>query len=671
MRCIRISLLFVAELVLLYSCAYGIASAKPVQWTPELIQVAESTRGPSDSMRIRLLKMPPKTLEFLSLELDEIDVTPMVTVEGNVLVFTPPQPLAYGQHQLRLVEYGKDGSINERGQWSFELRKSSLFRDAQLNGNVVVRGSYRVSDSGLIDAPDRAQADGAGQFYGSAENENWRASGAMSVIANSQSNIRPFDLGQYLISADSGMFGFNLGDHSIGPDSMLLQSFGRRGISVSATMPGNKATFTGFSMSTRNAHGLGVSDNANPVNGVVATVQPIPDNPDALALMGTYVNGESEGQNWGPATSGGIANSIVADSNLLQHRLRMRGEYATSSYDFDGNAGPLAPIDGHAYSGLVTYAPWSDKIILNQAFQWNMGLEKRLISSYFRSPSNPGAISDRDMVRAFTGINWYGLDVQANAGKETDNVDNIPLIPSTVTQQRSGALSFFPIDNNALQANGQPAAPRWYGQPSFNASFMSLNREFVQLNGIAYNAPTHSTYNTVVGANFQYATWNWGLIQSWVRDRGYDLDMTPYSLVSSTRLQGNFLLFEKLGFGVNAFNDSVNYVDAGIQSNGIGGGLNLSYPFTDKVSTSMSYSVRHGWQTDGAYDNVTSDITAAINWALSNPSGIKPGVALSMDGSFHDVSNGNTIPLQIQQGIAMNQMYQLFVRLSFSWAPGY
>lgn len=668
---IRISLLFVAELALLYFGASGTASAKQVQWTPELIQIAEGTRGPSDSVRIRLVKIPPKTLEFLSLELDEIDVTPMVTVESNVLVFTPPQPLAYGQHQLRLVEYGKDGSINERGQWSFELRKSLLFRDAQLNGNVVVRGSYRVSDSGLSDPPDRAQADGAGQFYGSAENENWRASGAMSVIANSQSNIRPFDLGQYLFSADSGMFGFNLGDHSIGPDSMLLQSFGRRGISVSATMPGNKATFTGFSMSTRNAHGLGVSDNANPVNGVVATVQPIPDNLDALALMGTYVNGESEGQNWGLATSGGIANSIVADSNLLQRRLRMRGEYATSSYDFDGNAGPLAPIDGHAYSGLVTYAPWSDKIIFNQSFQWNMGLEKRLISSYFRSPSNPGAVSDRDMVRAFTGINWYGLDVQVNAGKETDNVDNIPLIPSTVTQQRSGAISFFPIENNTSQTNGQAAELRWYGQPSFNASFMSLNREFVQLNGNAYNEPTHSTYNTVVGANFQYATWNWGLMQSWVRDRGYDLDMTPFSLISSTRLQGNFLLFEKLGFGINAFNDSVNYVDAGIQSNGIGGGLNLSYPFTDKVSTSMSYSVRHGWQTDGTYDNVTSDITAAINWALSNPSGIKPGVALSMDGSFHDVSNGNAIPLQIQQGIAMNQMYQLFVRLSLSWAPGY
>jgi len=668
MHYMRISILFLAELSLVYFGTHCAAWAKQTPWTPEFMQTTSSTRGPLDPVRIRLAKLPPKTLEFLSLELDEIDVTQMVTMEGDIAVFTPPQPLAYGDHQLRLIENGKDGSISERGQWSFELRKSERFRDSQANGNVIVKGSYRVSEQGISNAPDRLQADGAGQFYGSAENENWHASGALSVIANSQSQIRPFDLGQYLLSADSGLFGVNLGDHSIGPESMVLQSFGRRGLSVSAKTPGNKASVTGFSMFTRNAHGLGVSDSANRVDGIVAMVQPIPGDLDALALMGTYVNGENEGQSWGSSSSGGLASSLIADSNLLQRRLRLRGEYAMSSYDFDGNTGSLAPIDGRAYSGLVTYSPWNDKMIFNQSFQWNMGVEKKLISSYFRSPSNPGTISDRDMTRAFTGVNWYGVDAQINAGRESDNVDNNALIPVTVSQQRSGAIYYSPIVNYALQENGKPPELGWYGQPNFNASFMSLNREFVQLNGNAYNQPTHSTYNTVVGANFQYVLWNWGLMQSWVRDRGYDLDMTPLTLTGSTRLQGNFLLCEQLNFGINAFSDNVDYVNSGIQSNGIGWGINLSYPFTDKISSNLSYSTRRGWQTDGSNDSVTKDITAALNWILSLPRGIAPGVTLGIDGSYHDVSNNSSTT--IQPVSAMNSMYQVFIRLNLSWAPG-
>ena len=193
----------------------------------------------------------------------------------------------------------------------------------------------------------------------------------------------------------------------------------------------------------------------------MATVQPIPGNAEALALVGTYVNGGSDGQAstsviGGPGASDGNAASIIADSSLLQQRLRLRGELAKSSYDFDGSAGDLAPLGGHAYSGLATYVPWSDMVVSGHPFLWNMGLEKKLISTYFHSPSNPSAISDRDMSRVFTGVNWYGLDVQVNAGKESDNVDDNPLIPVTDSRQRSGVITYSPQINYPPQANGQP-----------------------------------------------------------------------------------------------------------------------------------------------------------------------------------------------------------------------
>jgi hypothetical protein len=668
--------ILVLGLMLLPFCSHGVARAQQAQWTPELLQPATSTRAPTDPLRIRLANVPEKTLELLALELDEIDVTSMVTMDGDVVVYMPPQPLNYGKHQLRLVEHSQDGNINVRGQWTFELRKSALFRDAQVNGNVTINGGYRTSDKGLSDpAPDRGQADGNGQFNWSAENENWHTSGTLSIIANTQSQLMPrqaghIDLGQYLAAADSGMFGIKVGDHAIGSDSLILQSFSRRGISASATTPDNKAALTVFSMHTTPITGavnvLGVADSANLVNGAVATVQPIPSNVESLALMGAYVNGESNGQTstnviGGPGASGGSAGSIIADSNLLQQRLRLRGELAKSSYDFDGSSGDLAPLGGHAYSGLVTYVPWSDMVVTGHPFLWNLGLEKKLISTYFHSPSNPGGISDRDMSRIFTGVNWYGFDVQINAGKESDNVDDNPLIPVTDSRQRSSVITYSPQVNYAPQANGQPLETPWYGMPSFNVSFMSLNKDIAQLNGAvggALNQPVHSTYTSIAGANFQYVTWDWGIMQTWVKDQGYNLDTTPFTRTAATQLHGNFRFLEKLTAGMNAFSQNVDYVNAGTQTNGVGGGLNLAYPFTDKINSSLAYSTRHDWSTNGSGNTVASNTTAALSWVVKTPHGVTPGVKLGMDGSYQDVSNNSAA-------------YQVFLRLSLSWAPGY
>jgi len=87
--------LVLAKIVLLYFGTLSAAWAQQAQWTPEMLQPPASTRGPSDPLRIRLAQLPPKALELLTLESDEIDVTSMITMKGDVAVFTPLQPLAY------------------------------------------------------------------------------------------------------------------------------------------------------------------------------------------------------------------------------------------------------------------------------------------------------------------------------------------------------------------------------------------------------------------------------------------------------------------------------------------------------------------------------------------------------------------------------------------------
>ena len=155
-------------------------------------------------------------------------------------------------------------------------------------------------------------------------------------------------------------------------------------------------------------------------------------------------------------------------------------------------------------------------------------------------------------------------------------------------------------------------------------------------------------------------------MQSWVRDRGYNLDMTPLTRSASTQLQGNFRFFEQLIVGVNAFNQIADNVDAGIKTNGVGGGLNLAYPFTDTVSSMLSYSTRHDWATDASNDSVTRDTTASLNWVVDTARGAKPGITLGLDGSYHNVSNNSGMSMQ-----SAGSMYQVFLRLSLAWSPSY
>ncbi len=685
----------IARMALLCCCLTGpaIARAQQPSWTPQLVEPAAGTRAPADALRIRLAGIPQDSLERLGLELDEIDVTALVTMEGDTAVLTPVQPLAYGQHRLRLTEQAKDGSVVERGLWPFEVHKAAAARDAKLQGSVTARAGYRALDGNLDNAPRRAQADAAGQFNGSYASETWRTNAMLSFIANSQSNHMPrqtghVDLGQFLIAADSGKYSLKAGDHAIGPDSLVLQSFARRGVSAAASAPDGTASITGFAMHGSQlmgaAHGLGVTDSSDRVDGVLAALRPLPGNADALELSGTYVTGETQaplgvsaaggagtplsGVAGGPSAGAGRASSVAADSNLLQKRVRLRGEYATSRYDFDGADPTLAAENGHAYSGLVSYTPWHDMKLAEQLLAWNMGVERKRLSTFFRSPSNPAAISDRDTTRVFTGVNWYGLDLQASASRDSDNVDDNPLVPRTTSRQRNAALTYVPPFDPAQQANGQPAPLPWYGRPSFSASFMGLNREFVELGGVAYNIPVHSTYNNSFGASFQYARGAWSLTHSRVRDRGYGAapDLTPTTSTTATRLQGNLRVLEKLDLGGQLFSDTQENADTMIRTRGLGGGFNLGYPFTDRLSGMLSHALRHGWTSDGADDGLTSDTTASLNWVLEPAREAKPGVTLGVDGSYHDARNHGSASLT--PGVSM---YQLFLRLNVSWMPTY
>jgi hypothetical protein len=655
---------------------HALALAQQLAWKPEFVAPQAGAAAQKAPLRIHVAGIPADVPQRLAVELDDIDVTALAALEGSDIVITPAQPIAFGKHVLRLVEYTPDGGIAERGRWAFELRQSAAFLRAQGQANVTVNATQRVGSHNVTFTSGPLQGTGSAQIQGSVANESWQATGTASLVANSQTAQMPLqgshlDVAQYLVSVQGGHLAASVGDHAaLGPESLVMQGFARRGVTVD--LSGSTGHLTGFSMSANPLAGSrnlsGTNDDRNRIDGMVATLFPLTGRPDALALSATYVDGESTGMSGAgvagvPEPYGGHAESVVADAQLFDKLLRLRGEAAHSLYDFDGVGVGLEPQPGHAYSGLANYTPWHSLNVLGQPMVWNIGAQKQLRSTFFQSPATPGAVSDRDTGQVFSGLNWYGLSVQAAAAKEHDNVDELALVPRTRTTQHSFTLNWVPP-----QTGAQPAM-HWYGTPSLSASYVKLDKELTDNAGSTVLAvgPLHQTSNLLLGAQFQHATWSWGFSHTRVEDQDF-AGYTPETVTTADRVQGTVLV-KKLNLGASVEHDKTDDLTNITRAQAMVGGATVGYPFTDRVSSNLTYNVRHAWSDVPASDQITSDTTLGLNWVVVAASGQHPGLSLGLDGSYH--SCRDKLAAAASFGAVCVNSYQAFARMSVSWMPSF
>jgi hypothetical protein len=139
---------------------HAIAFAQSPGWKPEFVAPQAGAAAQTAPLRIRVANIPADVPQRLAVELDGIDVSSLAALDGSDIVITPAQPIAFGRHTLRLVEYTPDGGIVERGRWNFELRESAAFREAHLQANVTLNASQRLADHNVTSAPGRLQGNG-------------------------------------------------------------------------------------------------------------------------------------------------------------------------------------------------------------------------------------------------------------------------------------------------------------------------------------------------------------------------------------------------------------------------------------------------------------------------------------------------------------------------------
>ncbi|MEJ2590766.1 MAG: hypothetical protein P8178_05070 [Candidatus Thiodiazotropha sp.] len=587
--------------------------------------------------------MPIEVLQRLSMELDGIDVTSFVSREGDRAIYTPPQPLAYGPHEIRLVEYLPDGNIVERALFKVEVRKNALFRQADAVANVSLSATQRIYDDNASGSVAKGQQQGGANLSARVADGEWQAGADMDLIYLSQPELtadgRRLDMARGLVSATRGPVTVQAGDQAIPGANLVLNGFARRGVSGSVRLDGLRSEFTGFAMRTAAINGFphwpGVSDSGSRTDGVLWTTTPLAQHPERLQITATYLNGE--GSPDGSSVAGvdepvsNDAGSFVVDSLTWEQRLRLRGEYARSTTDFDASAPLLGDTSDHALDLLATYQQPQSQLG-DAAFYWNLGAEHKRIGLDFYSLGNVGQPTDKLLNQVFGGFNWGGWAMNGQLARQRDNIDNDPRFPHLNTDIVALSTSYSPLDMPELTG-----FMRLFAQPSLSVTAQHWTRRHQDI-PVAYAGDRLDDATDVVTAMLQFVpgNWSWDIVQTHTSFRDH-ANIQPDSLDDYTDLGLNLPLTQNLTLGTRLQYDHFNDQTHDTLTETIGAQANLGISaMENRLNASLAYTLNRNMADDGSVDTTNYTIDAAASWIATQVRPNRPGLTLFTQGSYQD-----------------------------------
>ncbi len=404
----------------------------------ELLLPEKGWRAPGDAFRIRV---PPdltvEVLRRLALELDGIDVTRFLRREGELAVFTPVEPLAYGEHELRIVEYLPDGSIVERAVWKVEVRQSRAFREAEGSLDVGVDLSGRMEASGSLGAGGGSIAQGSLSHSTRIASGEWRAAGDFGLGYDSTGSGSPtgrrVDLQSYNLRFGWRSLGLTAGLPDVFGEGLLGGSYGTRGLGLdvgvrdSRRLRLNVFTMRGEAVSGFR-EGLGVTDPANRLTGAQIVWFPLAERPERLVIQARTYTGRTptagEGVFGDPEEETAAGRALSVTGTLLDGRLRLSAEAARTRWDADGRAPLLRARSDGAY---VLGAEWAfmTGASTGTPAEWLLGLRHGQIGPYFRSLLDPGQEADQRASQLTLALRRGGFRAGVALQRVRNNVDGL------------------------------------------------------------------------------------------------------------------------------------------------------------------------------------------------------------------------------------------------------
>lgn len=601
------------------------------------------------------------TLTRLVVEVNGIDVTAFLSLEGGDFFYAPPEPLPPGIHLVRLVRLNPDGSSEQLASWNFtqsgEVTSVDLtgpdsqqiaaaeqwLRSGSYASNNLVEASYRLHDHNLTDAPNRLQLTGAGVSEAELQGGQWHVNAKGNYLLHSQQSLsltgKTVDIGEYSIAArhqgEQLHTAMNLGHHSLGLDSLLFSPQQRRGLSFQLGDSNNRLSTQLFAIRpdalVGSNHLSGVNDSHNRLQGFAANLQPFAEGPDALAITAMYYEGEGSTSGLGVseahALNKGSGWGLMLEKSYWQGRLNVSGEHAHSRFDPDISESDDLKESSDAWRMKIELRPFSDLNWANQPADILVGAEYQRIDTFFASLANPGLAADRDITSVFSDFYWGRLSANVQLAHETNNVDQLQGMPTD--RLRSVAW------NGNYAFNQQTGSTAWLGTP------------YLQLSGFTAKLDRHKTpdgylgFNTnnmarslTLGGGSNYQNWYWSGTYTHAdfddkSGMGSDTSSRFLSLAAGWQVHERLSLNSDVQYGV--------FDSKGMDSRSYNTNFNLGVSSTsasDKLDLSLNYNVNLSQGDSDLPDR--HQVNAQLGWTLFKASQSKPGVSIALRGSMEN-----------------------------------
>lgn len=655
----------VALLGALCSSLPASASLSP-DWKAALRPAAEGDfHRPGEALRVALpVGIDGETVQWLALELDRVDVTRVVALDGLDAVVTPPAPLGAGKHVLRLVEYNRQGGIVERGEWAFEVLAG---RSADIRSEATLNASSRAVDHDLAaaDLPDgRFAGDGIFTLEASAGAGRLKIGGNIDVLYQSEPSQPEFDKvegGDFLLRADAGPVSLSAGHHTPAPESLIFQDFHRRGASIGYESGSGKVAAGGFALRTGRIsgfrHGIGIDDAENRVAGGFLTARPIPGRPDWLEMTGALIYGK-QGADPDPAVlddggdSSGSGWSLVATSQGFGGAVRLRAEFAETDFDPDGSRGEAREEDDRAWALRATWLPLGAEAGDAASLAWTIGAEYREVGGAFRSLGNPGLPDDLSSGALRTGIGWKGLGIDLLVEREEDNVEDSPQLPTARTDVLGLSLAYSP-----LFGDGGP--PRWLGRPSVSLSARQARdttRAIPEGDEQEATDLRHRDLKGTVGA--AGAWWDWAVAHNTGRQEDFT-GSTPVIRSDVTDLSFGLRPSGRLDFGITAQRYRSRQIGTSQKRVGTIAGITVAAVIIpERLTLRLGAQYDREETADGGVDRRTDTEDFDLALTVSRARGVRPGLTVWLRGQRQHVedwtgANDDSTPYQIFGGFTL------------------
>jgi len=612
-------------------------------------------RTPKEGLQINFPSgMLQNQANSLLIELDAIDVTDMISLDGDTLLFEPLQPIKSGRHELRLIENTEEGEIIELASWFFEVKNPNVLESWSVDANSQLTALYRASEENLDKPePDRMQGQGSSMVGMQANSENWQFRGDFDFHYNSLNSqvedARTFDNGEFLLQAESEHLLAKVGHHQLSQQSFIMDNFYRRGISMEGRLPAMNSKVSGFSMSSEDIIGFGtgsgISDSNNRVNGVIIENSPFKSNPEALYLTLTRLDGRAYDSNGyyfemddQAPTADLSAWSFVVNSQLLDQRLQIRAELAESEYDFDINDDVAADKDD-AYSLWMNYQD-----VMANDLSWNAGVETQEIGTYFSSLANQSLPADRHNVRIFTGLQGSSTGVQFSAGRQQDNVADI------------NTLSRTQIDQRSINFNWSPAAysPGKMGHPSLglNLSTEEKTQPYTPENYL-FTSTDSQTDNWQLDLAFNHEWWQWSLSRGDVTFDDLATGVENDYKATMTALSASFDR-PRFSIGPTLQRDEVKYIGLAQTTTTDSFELMSSVVIIEnKLSTGLNLNVNRNQVSDDSQKDEAISAAFSLDWILRQPHENRVGFNLGLSAQYSEFNDD----IYIDNNADQNQVF--------------